>query len=321
MLQCFRLLADYALTTRIVDKLQEMNQQRAAEKEREHRRDALEAYNAHIEMVHVHQDTHTSTHSETHSHTDISTQATSEEMDQQLLMHFSAEEVSFLADEHTFTDIRQRLTHVLNLVFHGVCSAIVALIFLVTALVFDGRRLNGLFSTLLIYCVLLTAFYVFFEGSRFRAGAQLLLWSAERLRVRAHAVKEEYAASRRETLEELLRRHGIASDGDSSAYESLPEKDVSNPLHSEAAEKNQNKKQSKEETEDSDEIENGSTGKEGEEKEGKEAEQEPAGESLLQSAESTPQQLVEKEYSRVSLVFVCLGILSVIVVMLAGIKP
>jgi hypothetical protein len=94
----------------------------------------------------------------------------------------------------------------------------------------------------LIYFVLLTAFYIFFEIFRFRSGADLLTWSSSKLYHKALPVYQEYM-KKHESLEERLAKEGMVEyqvvdkDGDDGGEGEEEDDDgaVKNVLHTKKA--------------------------------------------------------------------------------------
>lgn len=86
-----------------------------------------------------------------------------------------------------------------------VCLTIVIML---VALVYNTIYLNGLFSTILIYFILLVAFYAFYEFFRYTTIRKFLTWNSQDLKKKCKKVYEEFT-KKGETLTTMLVKEGI----------------------------------------------------------------------------------------------------------------
>ncbi len=96
-----------------------------------------------------------------------------------------------------------------NVVISSFSFSIATIVLLIIALVYDSHHLDGIFSTLLIYLVLLMAFLVVYEIFRLVALQSLSYWSAAILHDRAKALYHELMIEKESVHNVIKQVQGI----------------------------------------------------------------------------------------------------------------
>ncbi len=133
--------------------------------------------------------------------------------ERETLLHLSAAELYrvYAAIDSQVYSPEQGVRLIKTLLKYGFSYAIFTIVIMVIALVFNTIYLNGLFSTIIIYFVLLVAFYAFYEFFRYTTVRQLLNWNPKDLKAKAQKVYKEFT-KKGDNLAVMLAREGIHID-------------------------------------------------------------------------------------------------------------
>ncbi len=126
------------------------------------------------------------------------------------LLHMSAAELYRVhsAIDSTVYRPEQGLLLIKTFLKYGFSYACITLVIMIIALGLNTIYLGALFSTLIIYFVLLVAFYAFYEFFRYTTVRQLLNWDPKQLKKKAKKVFEEFT-KKGDNLATMLAREGI----------------------------------------------------------------------------------------------------------------
>ena len=134
--------------------------------------------------------------------------------DRQLLLHLSVAELFriYSAINSNVYQVTQGLPLIQKLLGFGCLEAFITDILVIIAIAYDQSYLGSSFDTLLIYLLVLVAFYILYEASRFTAINKISKWEPKDLKLKAKAVYKEFSR-KADTLQQLLAKAGINPDG------------------------------------------------------------------------------------------------------------
>lgn len=217
----YYVLRDYGLNTQVAEQMNKVNQRRedksdadeneAAETRKTEAKGtdsaALEAANIEVDLS----EAALMAIRETEVDGEI-IQVTDDE--RQLLLHFSVAELYriYAAIDSSVYKSSQGLPLIQTLLAFGCVEAFLTELVLVVAIALDNKNFGNSFSTLLIYFLVLVAFYILYEASRYVAIARVSKWKPHDLKLRAKAVYLEFSR-KADTLQHLLAKEGINPDG------------------------------------------------------------------------------------------------------------
>ena len=133
--------------------------------------------------------------------------------EREALLHLSAAELYrvYAAIDSTVYRPEQGVLLIKTLLKYGFSFAIFTIVIMIIALIFNMVYLDGLFSTLIIYFVLLVAFYAFYEIFRYTTVRQFLNWDQKELKLKARKVYREFT-KKGDNIAVMLAREGIQLD-------------------------------------------------------------------------------------------------------------
>jgi hypothetical protein len=129
------------------------------------------------------------------------------------LLHLSAAElyrIHAAIDSQVYRP-EQGVYLIKTLLKYGFAFACFTLFIMVLALIINSVYFDSSFSTILIYFILLVAFYAFYEFFRYTTVRQFLTWDPKELKKKSKVVYEEFT-KKGDNLATMLYREGIHPD-------------------------------------------------------------------------------------------------------------
>ncbi len=214
----YLLVRNYPLTQKICDEINKVVKRRENERET----GDLQLRNDETHHETPSQSVSGSLHNSSIITSDLEDEAILTTDEREDLLHLSVAELYrvYSAIDSTVYRPEQGVLLIKTFLKYGFSYACITLVIMLTALVFNTIYLNGLFSTLIIYFILLVAFYAFYEFFRYTTVRQLLHWDPKELKKKARMVFEEFT-KKGDNLTTMLAREGIIYDSISQEDEIL----------------------------------------------------------------------------------------------------
>ena len=206
----YYVMRDYGLTTPVAEQMNKVNAEREDKENNSANKSSSDQVEAGNVQVDLSEDAMTATRE-----SEIDGEIVEvNDYERQLLLHLSVAELFriYSAINSNVYQVTQGLPLIQKLLGFGCLEAFITDILIIVAIAYDQSYLNSSFDTLLIYLMVLVAFYILYEASRFTAINKISKWEPKDLKLKAKAVYKEFSR-KADTLQQLLAKAGINPDG------------------------------------------------------------------------------------------------------------